>query len=281
MADQDRTFGISVRDRQAANSRHSTGPELPAERTIGEKIASIGRPDLIVRIKEPHRQVVVDLAVLNRMRIAGLQNQLVTEVQGINEDHDLAPQRVDQIDSLLSKYCGFKDIPICYQYICIADNIKLVGKAIQDWELMEKYSAHANGKHENDPFLITTNFHLQKAILHDANFLDPDRRAYKTKDRENPQLPIGSRPGLRMVRDTQAVVKRFSFALFGGLSLLAPMVLMVLRKDTLTALLTVSVSVLLFAFVVALWAEDVSPSTVVTTVAAYTAVLVVFVGTSS
>ncbi|KFY32648.1 hypothetical protein V493_00001 [Pseudogymnoascus sp. VKM F-4281 (FW-2241)] len=259
MADQDRTFGISVRDRQAANSRHSTGAELPAERTIGEKIASIGRPDLIVRIKEPHRQVVVDLAVLNRMRVAGLQNQLVTEVQGINEDHDLAPQRVDQIDSLLSKYC----------------------KAIQDWELMEKYSAHANGKHENDPFLITTNFHLQKAILHDANFLDPDQRAYKTKDRENPQLPIGSRPGLRMVRDTQAVVKRFSFALFGGLSLLAPMVLMVLRKDTLTALLTVSVSVLLFAFVVALWAEDVSPSTVVTTVAAYTAVLVVFVGTSS
>jgi hypothetical protein len=56
---------------------------------------------------------------------------------------------------------------------------------------------------------------------------------------------------------------------------------MVLHKEILTTLLTVSVSVLLFAFVVSLWAEDASPSMVVGAVAAYSAVLVVPAGASS
>lgn len=155
---------------------------------------------------------------------------------------------------------------------------KRTGKAIQDWELMEKYSALAKGRHEKDPFLISTRSFLQGMILEDTNLLGRD---YRAKDNDDPQLPIGSRPSLRMLRDTEEFIKGFAFALFGGLSLLAPMILMVLHKDILTTLLTVSVSVLLFAFIVALWLADASPSTVVVTVAAYSAVLVVFVGASS
>lgn len=147
-----------------------------------------------------------------------------------------------------------------------ADHRECLGKAIRDWELMEKYSARANGKHEKDPFFISTRSFLQQKILRRANLLD--RRDYIAKDENQPELPLNSRPGLRMLRDTEEFIMRFAFAIFGGLSLVGPMILMVLRKDILTSLLTVSVSVLLFAFIISLWAADATPSVVMTMVTA-------------
>lgn len=143
---------------------------------------------------------------------------------------------------------------------------------------MEKYSARAKGEHEKDPFFISTHSFLQHKILRRTNLLDRD---YIAKDDDRPQLPLDSRPRARMLRDMEEFITRFAFAVFGGLSLVGPMILMVLRKDILTSLLTVSVSVLLFAFIVSIWAVDASPSVVMTMVTAYAAVLVVFVGASS
>jgi hypothetical protein len=40
----------------------------------------LGVPDLIVSIKDLPRQLAVDLAVLNRMRLAGLQKEIVEAV---------------------------------------------------------------------------------------------------------------------------------------------------------------------------------------------------------
>lgn len=68
-------------------------------------------------------------------------------------------------------------------------------------------------------------------------------------------------------------------ALIGGLSLISPMLIMVLHKDLLTTLLTTSISVLIFGFILALYLK--SPETVMGVVAAYAAVLVVFVGAQS
>ena len=110
---------------------------------------------------------------------------------------------------------------------------------------MEKYSARANGKHEKDPFFISTRSFLQQKILRRSNLLD--RRDYVAKDEDQPELPLSSRPGLRMLHDTEEFIMRFASAIFGGLSLVGPMILMGLQKDILTSLLTVSVSVLLFA----------------------------------
>jgi hypothetical protein len=78
-------------------------------------------------------------------------------------------------------------------------------------------------------------------------------------------------------------VKRFflriSMAVFGGLTLIIPMLIMVLYPGLLTVLLTTSISVLVFGIVLAVAIKDAEPKDIVVTTAAYAAVLVVFVGT--
>ena len=69
-------------------------------------------------------------------------------------------------------------------------------------------------------------------------------------------------------------------AFFGGLSLVGPMLIMVLYKRQYTALITVCISVFLFAVAMAAFSTE-KPTTVLGAVAAYAAVLVVFLGTSS
>jgi lipopolysaccharide export LptBFGC system permease protein LptF len=74
-----------------------------------------------------------------------------------------------------------------------------------------------------------------------------------------------------------ALWKRFWVSFFGGLALIAPMLLMVLHRDQTTALATTSGSVLLFACIVSLFTSA-TPEVAIGAVAAYAAVLVVFVG---
>jgi len=61
---------------------------------------------------------------------------------------------------------------------------------------------------------------------------------------------------------------------------MAPMLLMVLHKDLVTTLVTASVSTLLFALATTTWTKE-DPATLVGATAAYAAVIVVFVGSSS
>lgn len=66
-------------------------------------------------------------------------------------------------------------------------------------------------------------------------------------------------------------------ALLGGIALVGPMLLMVLHNDQTTKLATTSVAVFLVAAFMACYSKA-SPEIVVSVVAAYAAVLVVFVG---
>jgi VIT1/CCC1 family predicted Fe2+/Mn2+ transporter len=156
----------------------------------------------------------------------------------------------------------------------------LPAQALRNWELMEKYSADAAGDRNRDPFYITTSMSLQRHMFTEAGF-PQDIPPADGRDRERPQLLLGSRPGRKRFQDLNAFLMRFIFAVCGALSLLVPTVVMVVTGGTLVTLLIVAVSVLLFAFAVALWGEDQSPSTVLGVVATYTAVLVVFIGTST
>jgi hypothetical protein len=70
-------------------------------------------------------------------------------------------------------------------------------------------------------------------------------------------------------------------ALFGGVSLIGPMLIMTLHPSRNTSLITTSVATFLFAIALALGATDTAGKDVLAATAAYTAVLVVFVGTSS
>lgn len=79
-------------------------------------------------------------------------------------------------------------------------------------------------------------------------------------------------------RKRSLFILRLAIALFGGFTLVAPMLIMAWHPTRLTALLTTSL--LLFAVAVALawWMEDAQNKDIIAATAAYAAVLVVFVG---
>lgn len=69
-------------------------------------------------------------------------------------------------------------------------------------------------------------------------------------------------------------------AMFGGVALIGPMLIMTLHPSRNTSLITVSVSTFLFAPLLAFIASDSAGKDVLGATAAYAAVLVVFVGSS-
>ncbi|KAF4632146.1 hypothetical protein G7Y89_g5973 [Cudoniella acicularis] len=85
----------------------------------------------------------------------------------------------------------------------------------------------------------------------------------------------------RMRSRQHAFSERLSMACFGGWALIAPMLIMTLVPGKHTALITASISTLLFAFILALFADGSMGKDVLAATAAYAAVLVVFVGTST
>jgi hypothetical protein len=67
---------------------------------------------------------------------------------------------------------------------------------------------------------------------------------------------------------------------FGELTLIGPMLLMVLHRDLNTSIITASVATVLFAIFLAVTARSFAGKDILAAVAAYAAVLVVFVSTS-
>ena len=76
----------------------------------------------------------------------------------------------------------------------------------------------------------------------------------------------------------KAMLARLLMALGGGLALIAPVLIMVLHPTKLTAILTTSCFVFAVAVGLAIFMDDSQPKDVMACTAAYTAVLVVFVG---
>jgi len=77
-----------------------------------------------------------------------------------------------------------------------------------------------------------------------------------------------------------ASASRFIMAFFGGVALIVPTVIMSKVEGINVSLIVTSVAVLIFGYLVALLGKDSSGKDVLAATAAYTAVLVVFVGTS-
>jgi hypothetical protein len=69
-------------------------------------------------------------------------------------------------------------------------------------------------------------------------------------------------------------------ALFGGVALIAPVVLMTLKPTLVVDLTTVSVATTIFALTMVVFATDASGKDVLASTAGYAAVMVVFLGTS-
>lgn len=152
---------------------------------------------------------------------------------------------------------------------------------------MVKYSAEEGLHGSQDPFILTSKKPLDLYLMSEANLISSDDEAakiclgaFKPEDAVLP--PIDSRTRLyhNKEKKLKGFFERLYMAIFGGISLVGPMVLMVLYKHPLTPLLTVSISVFVFALAMAIFSTE-KPGTVLAAVAAYAAVLVVFVGTSS
>jgi hypothetical protein len=75
-------------------------------------------------------------------------------------------------------------------------------------------------------------------------------------------------------------ISRLKMALFGGIALVAPMLIMSLHPTQLTQLLTTSVFVLVVGIILAWYMNDAEKKDILGATAAYAAVLVVFVGSS-
>lgn len=69
-------------------------------------------------------------------------------------------------------------------------------------------------------------------------------------------------------------------AIFGGLALLVPVIIMTLVHGVTESLVTTSVAIVLFALALAVYATNTSGKDILAATAAYAAVLVVFIGAS-
>lgn len=81
-------------------------------------------------------------------------------------------------------------------------------------------------------------------------------------------------------RSVAKLLNRIRMALFGGVVVVAPMLIMALHRTLLTTLLTTSLSVLVVGLVLAWIMDTAEPKDILTATAAYAAILVVFVGTT-
>lgn len=154
---------------------------------------------------------------------------------------------------------------------------------------MDKTAAAALDSKDNDPFVITTNTALGRELIRDMAKKLPDSwkqiwgdGAYlePAKDQSHPSLPGHLRNQNITKERHRALVHRMGGAVVGGIALIGPMLLMVLKPLLIVRLVTVSGCVLISGFALALFSRA-NPREIMGIVAAYAAVLVVFVGTTS
>jgi len=143
---------------------------------------------------------------------------------------------------------------------------------------MAKSQSEARHNRSHDPFRISTKSALAKEAMESAGLLTESSGDYPAGHLEAQVGAFRQRTLMNKDRNFKALLERFAMAMFGGIALIGPMLLMVLHKDRATNLSTTSVATLLFAAIIARFSSG-TPEVIVGVVAAYTAVLVVFVGT--
>ena len=232
------------------------------------------------------------LSALQRMLIVYLQRQLV-DVVGIIHHNMKAPDQVmEKAKLLLADYCApsFCSIPL-------GTKLTFLGSAVQNYDFMVEKTLQSKRAGEADPFVISTTqplgVLLMKDIIPDLNMQGRVSNVLKTRfpdaynndkpryDDRKPILPGTSRHERYIATNLAHIYERLWAGISGGLALIGPMLIMILHNDLLTTLLTATVATLLFAIALSLAPSDMKAETVLSCVAAYAAVLVVFIGASS
>jgi hypothetical protein len=163
--------------------------------------------------------------------------------------------------------------------------------AVRDFDFMAERMAKARDEEEDDPFQLATVNLLDLCSMRDAGLVPtndgPSLEVLygRAEDRDNYEqriniLPGASRHSRQDIVTKRQYLERLGMGLAGGTALIIPMLIMVLRNDLITTLVTTAVATMLFAGALALLGTRLKGETVLASVAAYAAVLVVFVGTS-
>jgi hypothetical protein len=145
---------------------------------------------------------------------------------------------------------------------------------------------------QKDPFLVTSERRgdqimldsiMQKLLVAENDEIKlskPISRSITTtweKDKHGYHEPIGgTRRENSKASHLQSVEWRFAMALLAGFFLIGPMWLIVLHNTRYTALISTTVLVILFGFLMAIFQTDYKD--VLSNTAAYAAILIVFVG---
>lgn len=151
---------------------------------------------------------------------------------------------------------------------------------MRDYDYMREYS-----KRSRDSFLATgercIDRYVTRKVIEEV-FGDYDQLEGVSKTApvgpwENDSRPIGeTRSSMTKALSFKEFRDRLFLATVGAFLLLGPMWLMVLHETLYTGLITTTVCVAVFGFVVVIWLDK--PQDVLSATAAYAAVLVVFVG---
>ncbi|KAJ8128174.1 hypothetical protein O1611_g5462 [Lasiodiplodia mahajangana] len=150
-------------------------------------------------------------------------------------------------------------------------------QGVRDWELMVEHGRRAKGDPTKDPFCISSKWRLTSRVMNRFGVhAGDDRYRYGTLNKH-----IGifdQRNRVNRARDLKELSLRFSMSIVGGVALIGPVLLMVLHKTIVTDLVTTSVAVVVVSALLTVFSSA-TPEMLLNTITAYTAVLVVFVGT--
>ncbi|KAK4251343.1 hypothetical protein C7999DRAFT_10969, partial [Corynascus novoguineensis] len=153
-------------------------------------------------------------------------------------------------------------------------------KALQDYDYMFQHNQRMR-----DNFLVTGERYIDDYVLQQMLGADARQDAKLAKSKpipvvgpwEDKSVPIGgTRSEYRTKSELAQLRDKIIMALLGGVFLVGPMWLMVLRRNLYTSLVTTTMCVAVFGLVMAKLLHR--PMEVLSGTAAYAAVLVVFVG---
>ncbi|KAK6397065.1 hypothetical protein LTR65_007564 [Meristemomyces frigidus] len=203
------------------------------------------------------KKCVLNVATMQAVAVRAFQEQVIragTQIKDGKMPKDLA--------KVLRQYCG----------------------AVRDMDYMQE---KANNGFDNDPFLLMSSKQIERDMMENhglMQWVEQRQDLPVALDSKHPGLPgVGRTARIHAAQCQNRRIRRklnMLSALAGGLALIVPMVIMKLVPGKICSLVTTCSFVFGFAVAIALL-SDLRPNEILGVTAAYAAVLVVFVGTTS
>ncbi|KAJ4182273.1 hypothetical protein NW759_017144 [Fusarium solani] len=226
----------------------------PAIDPISKLVVDAGERHLFYIEPRDNNTEMFNLVALHRMNIHYLRKRLLDEAGCILESRKMEEENSKTLTTLMQDYCN----------------------AIRDREFMREW---AQREWRTNPFMLKSRRDMERQLLDDLKKkFRPKQVLTKSEDAALPALPLGPWDHKSMAR---AGLERYVSAILGAAILVLPMVLMVLLQKTKVSLGIVAICTVAFAIGSAYYFPSKLPLELLSVTAAYTAVLVVFVGGST